>query len=67
MPVSRPMPIVQHGVHELRIKDLSGQYRCFYFTKKSDSILVFHFFKKKSQETPKQEIETARRRLEDML
>lgn len=26
MPVSRPMSAVGHGVHELRVKDRSGQY-----------------------------------------
>jgi phage-related protein len=34
MPVSRPMPIVAHGVHELRVKDHSGQYRVFYYKKR---------------------------------
>ena len=67
MPLSRPMPVVEHGVHELRVKDRSGQYRAFYYTKKADAILVFHFFKKKTQETPLQEIETAKGRLKEML
>ncbi|MEQ1663811.1 MAG: type II toxin-antitoxin system RelE/ParE family toxin [Bdellovibrionales bacterium] len=67
MPVSRPMPSVKHGVHELRLKDRSGQYRVFYYTKKVDAILVFHFFKKKTQETPLQEISTAQSRLEELL
>lgn len=67
MPVSRPMPVVEHGVHELRIKDHSGQYRVFYYTKKADAILIFHFFKKKTQEMPMQEIETAKGRLKEML
>lgn len=67
MPVSRPMPTVEHGVHELRVKDRSGQYRVFYYTKKADAILIFHFFKKKTQATPLQEIETAKNRLKEML
>jgi phage-related protein len=67
LPVSRPMPSVKHGVHELRVKDRSGQYRVFYYTKKADAILIFHFFKKKSQETPLQEIETGQSRLKELL
>ena len=67
MPISRPMPVVEHGVHELRIKDRTGQYRVFYYTKKIDAILIFHFFKKKTQETSRQEIETAKSRLKEML
>ena len=66
MPVSRPMPTVEHGTHELRIKDHTGQYRVFYFTKVADAILVFHIFKKKTQETPNQEIETGKKRLKEM-
>ena len=67
LPVSRPMPNVSTGVHELRIKDRSGQYRVFYYTKVMDAILVFHFFKKKTQGTPKQEIELAKKRLKELL
>jgi phage-related protein len=66
MPVSRPMPIVEHGAHELRIKDRTGAYRVFYFTKQAGAILVFHLFKKKTQESPQKEIETAKRRLMEM-
>jgi phage-related protein len=67
MPVSRPMPSVSMGVHELRIRDSHGYYRVFYFTKHKDAILVFHLFKKKTQQTPKTEIETAQKRLKEML
>ena len=66
MPKSRPMPIVGAGVHELRIKDRTGQYRIFYYTKLKDKILVFHFFKKKTQATSKQEIDLSKQRLKIM-
>jgi len=67
LPLSRPMPDVEHGAHELRIKSPGGQYRIFYFVKFRDAILVFHFFKKKTQETPRSEIKTAQKRLREML
>ncbi len=67
MPSSRPMPVVENGVHELRIRDRSGNFRVFYFTKFEGAILVFHLFKKKSEQTPKSEIETAKKRLKEML
>ncbi len=67
MPVSKPMPSVGHGVHELRLKAVSGAVRVFYFVKFKDAILVFHAFKKKTQKTPQNEIETGRRRLGEML
>jgi phage-related protein len=67
MPISRPMPDVVHGAHEIRIKDHSGQYRVFYYVKAKDAILVFHFFKKKTPATPHHEIKIAQKRLETML
>lgn len=67
LPVSRPMPSVENGVHELRIRDRTGNYRVFYFTKFAEAILVFHLFKKKTEQTPKLEIEAAKKRLKEML
>ena len=67
LPVSRPMPSIAHGVHEIRLKDRGGQYRIFYFTKHKDAVLVFHFLRKKTEATPHHEIEIAQRRLEEML
>jgi len=67
MPASKPFPTVALGVSELRIKERSGQYRVFYFTKRSEAILVFHAFKKKTQKTPTHEIIVAKQRLEDLL
>jgi len=67
LPASRPMPSVAQGVHELRVRDRSGNYRIFYFTKAEDAILVFHLFKKKTEQTPKSEIETAKKRLKEIL
>lgn len=67
MPVSRPMPDVFHGVHELRIRDRSGQYRICYYLKSEKVILVFHFFKKKTQKTSLKDINVGRERLKELL
>ncbi|MGE0175283.1 MAG: type II toxin-antitoxin system RelE/ParE family toxin [Oligoflexales bacterium] len=67
MPASKPMTSAASGVYELRIKDRSGQFRVFYISKHVDAILVFHAFKKKTQATPKQEIQVAKNRLKDMI
>jgi phage-related protein len=67
MPVSRTMSSVKPGVEELRIKDASGAYRVFYFTKSERGILVFHAFTKKTQRTSLFEIELGRRRLKELL
>ena len=67
MPLSRPMPSVARGVEELRIKDRSGAYRVFYYTRLADSVLIFHAFSKKTQKTPPHEIALAQKRLKEIL
>jgi len=67
MPVSRPMPSVAPGVAELRIRDRSGIYRAFYYRLSPRGILVFHTFVKKSQTTPKRDLDLGRKRLKEML
>jgi phage-related protein len=67
MPVSRPMPSVEAGVSELRIRDRSGIYRAFYYTQSPRGILVFHALMKKTQATPKRDLDLAKRRLKEML
>lgn len=63
MPQSRNLSNICTGLHELRLKDRSGQVRIFYFIKKGDAIYMLHAFRKKSRELPGKEIETALRRL----
>lgn len=67
MPLSRPMPSVAAGAEELRIKDRSGAYRIFYYTKLAKSVLIFHAFVKKTQKTPEHEIALAKIRLREMI
>jgi phage-related protein len=67
MPLSRPMPVVAPGVHELRVRDSAGIYRAFYMTRVADAVLVFHAFQKKTQKTPRSEIELAAKRLKEMI
>ena len=67
MPLSRPMSSVGSGVEELRVRDSSGAYRVFYYTKLFDSVLIFHAFAKKTKKTPPHEIALAKKRLKEML
>lgn len=66
-PHSKPMPEIEAGVHELRVKDMDGIYRVFYYLKSAKGILVFHAFTKKTQATPKNEIALGKKRLWEML
>ncbi len=64
MPLSRPMPSIGKGVHELRLKEKSGQYRVIYFYQtKSGEVYFLHGFKKTTQATPKKNLDLAKKRL----
>jgi phage-related protein len=67
MPLSRPMPTIAPGVHELRVRGEGSTVRIFYYLRKADAIIVFHAFQKKSQKTPFREIDLARQRLGEVL
>jgi len=62
----KPMTIVGHGVREIRIHQ-EGQYRVVYVAKINDAVHVLHAFQKKTQKTRKQDVEIARRRLEEII
>jgi phage-related protein len=67
MPLSKPMPDVAAGTHELRIKGETTAVRIFYFVKMADAIAVFHGFQKQTQKTPRHEIQVGQKRLKEIL
>ena len=66
MPLSRPMPSIGRGVHELRFRDRAGIYRVIYFLAGAGFIHLLHGFTKKTQQTPPQNIEIAKKRLREV-
>jgi phage-related protein len=67
MPLSRPMPSIGRGVHELRFRDRSGIYRAIYYLAGAGRIHVLHAFQKKTRETPWQNIQIAKKRLPEVI
>ena len=67
MPNARPMATITPGVWELRVRGEDGVFRVFYYTASTAGVLVFRAFAKKTQRTPVQEIELARKRLKELL
>ncbi|MGH3054304.1 MAG: type II toxin-antitoxin system RelE/ParE family toxin [Gaiellaceae bacterium] len=63
MPVSRPMPQIAAGCHELRINDGRAAWRIVYFVG-ANSVVVLDVFAKNSRRTPSQVIANCKRRLE---
>jgi len=54
-------------LRELRIKSSSNVYRIFYFISTGGKIILLHAFSKKTQKTPKREIEIAIKRMNEFL
>ena len=55
------------GLFELRLKSKEGIARVFYCAVVEERILMLHTFTKKSQKTPKKELDIARRRLKEVV
>ena len=64
MPQSRPMPSIGARCHELRINDVTGQWRLIYRID-PDAIVIVEVFAKKSAKTPKAVLEVCRGRLKE--
>lgn len=62
LPWSRPMPSIGPRCHELRINDEKATWRIVYRID-SDAIVIVDVFQKQTQQTPKQVIDTCKRRL----
>lgn len=64
MPQSRPMKVIGSRCHELRIDDEHVTWRIMYRVD-DDSIVILEVFKKKSEQTPLQVIDTCKKRLKE--
>ncbi len=63
----KPLPGVGPNVREIRIRESGGAFRVIYQATLADMVVVISAFEKKSQKTPKHEIEKARSRLRAFL
>ncbi|NML15887.1 type II toxin-antitoxin system RelE/ParE family toxin [Azohydromonas caseinilytica] len=63
----KPMPAVGAGVEELRIWCGQGTYRVIYLARLPEAVYVLHAFQKKTQATPKAEIELAAHRYRELM
>ena len=58
----KPMKTVGAGAYEIRYRDTHGAFRVIYVAKLADAIYVLHAFQKKTQKTPKADIDLAAKR-----
>ncbi len=54
------------GLFEIRAKGKEGIGRSFYCTLKGKEIVILHSFIKKSQKTPKKELDIAKKRMKEI-
>lgn len=55
----KPLPTIGSGVREIRIREASGAFRIVYLATLEERVLVLHAFQKKTQATPKKDIDLA--------
>lgn len=62
----KPMKTIGAGVREIRVRDAAGAFRVVHELHSADAIYVLNAFHKKTQKTPKHELELSARRLKMM-
>jgi len=62
----KPMPTVGIGVREIRVRDRAGAFRVIYLAMLAEAVYVLNAFQKKSQQTPRLEIQLAADRLREL-
>ena len=55
------------GLFEIRAKGREGIGRSIYCTVKGREVIILHSFVKKSQKTPKKDLDLAKKRMKDIL
>lgn len=63
MPYTKPMG---KGLFEIRAKGQAGIARGFFCTISKNTIIILHVFVKKTEATPKKELEIARKRMKEV-
>ncbi|AFV96631.1 MULTISPECIES: type II toxin-antitoxin system RelE/ParE family toxin [unclassified Sulfuricurvum] len=63
LPFVRPL---EQKIYEVRAKDNSGIYRVLYFAYTDKTFVMLHGFQKKTQSTPRKELEIAIKRLKEV-
>ena len=62
----KPMASVGPGVREVRVCEEGGAFRVLYVTRIEEAVYVLHAFQKKTQRTPKGDLDLAATRLRQL-
>jgi phage-related protein len=66
MPISRPLPSIAKGLHELRLSGERGEYRVFYVIRVRDAIYVIHATEKKKNELDRKTADLLKTRIRSL-
>lgn len=66
MPISRPLPSIAKGLHELRLSGRAGEYRVFYIIHSKEVVYVIHATEKKTQKTDRRTIGLLKKRIGEL-
>jgi phage-related protein len=54
-------------INSIRVSSASGAYRVIYLARQAEAVYVLHAFHKKTQATPKKDLEVGKRRFRQRL
>lgn len=66
LPISRPLPSIGKGLHELRLSSRSGEYRVFYVIKTQVGIYVIYATLKKKMSLDRQTADLLKQRMRSL-
>lgn len=66
MPISRPLPSIAKGLHELRLSGERGEFRVFYVIRVGNAIYVIHATEKKKNELDRKTVELLKTRIRSL-
>lgn len=63
----KPLGGVGPGVSEIRVSDADGAFRVIYVAKFAQAVYVLHCLRKKTQRTPRTDVELAKKRYNTLV
>ena len=66
LPVSKALPSIAKGLHELRLSGRYGEYRVFYVIKVKRAIFILHATSKKTQKIDRRTIDLLKLRMRNL-
>lgn len=63
----KPMKTIGPGVREIRVRDASGAFRVIYVATRAAAVYVLHAFQKKSQKTPRRDLDLVAARFKELM